>query len=215
VPNVLGMGLRDALFILENQGLRVHVVGTGMVSQQSLKANTRFTRGNSRPTHLRWRAGQYRTQTYKAQGRLSSIFSETDDADPTSRHAVDGRLDVGGGLRLLAKTLHKLRVAGIPVAQHFDCHEAIQLHILRLIHRRHAATSDDGQQAIAVVEHGAVLLGWGVCCHCRDSPRLGDSTCGQIGVSVAPVWFRSTNLTSCNSLILISVFVWAQPHWQV
>jgi cell division protein FtsI (penicillin-binding protein 3) len=47
VPNVLGMGLRDALFILENHGLRVHVVGTGMVSQQSLKANTRFTRGNS------------------------------------------------------------------------------------------------------------------------------------------------------------------------
>ncbi|MBK7553860.1 MAG: PASTA domain-containing protein [Flavobacteriales bacterium] len=47
VPNVLGMGLRDALFILENHGLRVHVVGTGMVSQQSLKANTRFTRGNA------------------------------------------------------------------------------------------------------------------------------------------------------------------------
>ena len=47
VPNVVGMGLRDALFILENHGLRVNVVGTGMVSQQSLKANTRYARGNS------------------------------------------------------------------------------------------------------------------------------------------------------------------------
>ena len=47
VPNVVGMGLRDALFILENHGLRVTVNGTGMVTQQSLKANTRYARGNS------------------------------------------------------------------------------------------------------------------------------------------------------------------------
>ncbi|MEO8067748.1 MAG: penicillin-binding protein [Flavobacteriales bacterium] len=47
VPNVVGMGLRDALFILENHGLHVNVVGSGMVSQQSLKANTRYVRGNS------------------------------------------------------------------------------------------------------------------------------------------------------------------------
>ena len=47
VPNVVGMGLRDALFILENHGLRVTVNGTGMVTQQSLKANTHFVRGNS------------------------------------------------------------------------------------------------------------------------------------------------------------------------
>ena len=47
VPNVVGLGLRDALFILENHGLRVNVQGTGMVTQQSLKANTRFAPGNS------------------------------------------------------------------------------------------------------------------------------------------------------------------------
>jgi putative salt-induced outer membrane protein YdiY len=53
-----------------------------------------FTRGNSSQTQSSVGArGQYRTQTYKAQGQLSSIFSETDDAAPTSRHAADARLD--------------------------------------------------------------------------------------------------------------------------
>lgn len=36
VPNVKGMGLRDALFVLENAGLRVGISGTGMVQSQSL-----------------------------------------------------------------------------------------------------------------------------------------------------------------------------------
>lgn len=36
VPNVLGMTLRDALYILENQGLNVTFVGRGRVAQQSL-----------------------------------------------------------------------------------------------------------------------------------------------------------------------------------
>jgi putative salt-induced outer membrane protein YdiY len=53
-----------------------------------------FSRGNSSQTQSSVGArGQYRTQTYKAQSQLSSIFSEADDADPTSRHAVDGRID--------------------------------------------------------------------------------------------------------------------------
>jgi hypothetical protein len=33
VPNVLGMGLRDALYILENRGLRVRIQGSGMVKR--------------------------------------------------------------------------------------------------------------------------------------------------------------------------------------
>ena len=41
VPNVVGMGLDDALFLLENQGLVVEVVGCGKVVKQSLKANTK------------------------------------------------------------------------------------------------------------------------------------------------------------------------------
>jgi len=47
VPNVQGMGLRDALFILENRGLRVQVVGAGMVKRQSLRPGERFQRGNT------------------------------------------------------------------------------------------------------------------------------------------------------------------------
>ena len=36
VPNVVGMGLRDALFILENRNLKVEVNGFGKVIQQSI-----------------------------------------------------------------------------------------------------------------------------------------------------------------------------------
>ncbi|MCB0794185.1 MAG: transpeptidase family protein [Flavobacteriales bacterium] len=46
VPNVLGMGLRDALYILENHGLRVHVNGVGMVRSQSLRPGDRFQPGS-------------------------------------------------------------------------------------------------------------------------------------------------------------------------
>ena len=37
VPNVLGMGLRDALFILENRGMEVKVNGYGRVTKQSIE----------------------------------------------------------------------------------------------------------------------------------------------------------------------------------
>lgn len=45
VPNVVGMGLRDAVYLLENQGLRVDVKGRGMVKRQSLQAGSRVQRG--------------------------------------------------------------------------------------------------------------------------------------------------------------------------
>lgn len=45
VPNVLGMGLRDALYILENRGLRVRVQGSGMVKRQSIAPGTRAADG--------------------------------------------------------------------------------------------------------------------------------------------------------------------------
>ncbi len=41
VPNVKGMGLRDALFILENKGLHVKVIGNGKVTAQSINPGTR------------------------------------------------------------------------------------------------------------------------------------------------------------------------------
>lgn len=41
VPNVVGMGIRDALYILENLGLNVEIQGYGRVKQQSIKPGTR------------------------------------------------------------------------------------------------------------------------------------------------------------------------------
>lgn len=45
VPNVVGMGLRDAIFLLENQGLRVRFEGSGMVKNQSVLPGTRISKG--------------------------------------------------------------------------------------------------------------------------------------------------------------------------
>lgn len=38
VPNVIGMGLQDALYILENQGMQVKVLGYGTVKRQSVQS---------------------------------------------------------------------------------------------------------------------------------------------------------------------------------
>jgi cell division protein FtsI (penicillin-binding protein 3) len=40
VPNVKGMGLKDALFLLENRGLQVDVKGSGQVVEQSVEPGT-------------------------------------------------------------------------------------------------------------------------------------------------------------------------------
>ncbi|MEX2302254.1 MAG: DUF481 domain-containing protein [Bryobacterales bacterium] len=99
----------DQLFI-QNEDIRAEVQTRDVVSmapmtdsqppgfwkllEGSFEAGYNFTRGNSRQTQSSLGArGQYRTQVYKAQARLNSIFSETDDADPTSRHAFNARLD--------------------------------------------------------------------------------------------------------------------------
>jgi cell division protein FtsI (penicillin-binding protein 3) len=43
VPNVVGLGLRDALFVLENAGLKVKVGGVGKVVEQSIRSGTPIT----------------------------------------------------------------------------------------------------------------------------------------------------------------------------
>ncbi|HAP02065.1 MAG TPA: cell division protein [Bacteroidetes bacterium] len=45
VPDVIGMGLRDAIYLLESSGLKVVVQGTGVVKTQSLTAGTKFLKG--------------------------------------------------------------------------------------------------------------------------------------------------------------------------
>lgn len=45
VPRVVGMGAMDALYLLENQGLKVKMIGSGVVRQQSIIPGTRATKG--------------------------------------------------------------------------------------------------------------------------------------------------------------------------
>ena len=45
MPNVVGMGLNDALFMLESRGLRVQFTGKGMVRQQSIPAGRKIQAG--------------------------------------------------------------------------------------------------------------------------------------------------------------------------
>lgn len=45
VPNVVGMGAKDAVFLLENSGLKVRISGRGTVKKQSLPAGTRIMSG--------------------------------------------------------------------------------------------------------------------------------------------------------------------------
>ena len=45
VPDVTGMGLRDALYLLESHGLQVKANGRGSVIRQSIQAGSKFSRG--------------------------------------------------------------------------------------------------------------------------------------------------------------------------
>jgi cell division protein FtsI (penicillin-binding protein 3) len=47
VPNVKGMGATDAVFLLENNGMRVSVRGRGKVKSQSVRAGSKIQRGQS------------------------------------------------------------------------------------------------------------------------------------------------------------------------
>lgn len=45
VPNVTGMGLRDAIYLLEGQGMMVKPIGRGSVIKQSIQPGTKLQRG--------------------------------------------------------------------------------------------------------------------------------------------------------------------------
>ena len=45
VPSVIGMGLRDALYLLESRGLQVRTVGKGKVVKQSVTAGSKIEKG--------------------------------------------------------------------------------------------------------------------------------------------------------------------------
>jgi cell division protein FtsI (penicillin-binding protein 3) len=44
MPNVKGMGLKDALFLLESMGLKVSVKGKGKVTNQSIEAGSALSK---------------------------------------------------------------------------------------------------------------------------------------------------------------------------
>ncbi|RYF99047.1 MAG: PASTA domain-containing protein, partial [Chitinophagaceae bacterium] len=45
MPNVAGMGLKDALYLLGNAGLKTRVTGSGKVIRQSVQAGTKVGKG--------------------------------------------------------------------------------------------------------------------------------------------------------------------------
>ena len=47
MPNVVGMSLKDAIYILENLGLRTKVKGKGNITNQSIPAGTPFRKGET------------------------------------------------------------------------------------------------------------------------------------------------------------------------
>ncbi len=47
IPDVRGMGLKDALYVLENNGLTVQINGKGKVVGQSINAGTPVSKGQS------------------------------------------------------------------------------------------------------------------------------------------------------------------------
>lgn len=47
VPSVIDMGARDAIYLLENSGLRVNLIGSGKVKQQSIPVGSRIIKGST------------------------------------------------------------------------------------------------------------------------------------------------------------------------
>ena len=46
VPNVVGMGLQDAIYLLENAGLKAVVYGSGKITAQSITAGSKVNKGS-------------------------------------------------------------------------------------------------------------------------------------------------------------------------
>jgi cell division protein FtsI (penicillin-binding protein 3) len=46
VPDVTGMGFKDALYLLESRGLKVKMRGRGVIKKQSLEPGTKVQRNS-------------------------------------------------------------------------------------------------------------------------------------------------------------------------
>lgn len=52
MPNLVGMSLQDAIFMLESRGIKVNVQGSGIISKQSINAGTKVKRGTQVTLYL-------------------------------------------------------------------------------------------------------------------------------------------------------------------
>ena len=53
IPDVTGMGARDAVYLLESRGMKVKIKGTGYVCKQSIAPNTQIKKGQTIIIELR------------------------------------------------------------------------------------------------------------------------------------------------------------------
>ena len=53
VPNVIGMGAKDSVYLLENAGLKINLAGKGAVVSQSLTAGTKVSKGQTITIYLK------------------------------------------------------------------------------------------------------------------------------------------------------------------
>jgi cell division protein FtsI (penicillin-binding protein 3) len=47
MPSVVGMGAKDAVYLLEKAGLRVNIAGVGKVTRQSIPLGNKFSKGQT------------------------------------------------------------------------------------------------------------------------------------------------------------------------
>lgn len=47
VPSVIGMGAKDAVYLLESMGLKAHITGIGKVKSQSIPAGNTLRKGQT------------------------------------------------------------------------------------------------------------------------------------------------------------------------
>ena len=52
MPSVVGMGAKDAVYLLEKAGLRVNIAGVGKVTRQSIPSGNKFSKGQTVSLHL-------------------------------------------------------------------------------------------------------------------------------------------------------------------
>ena len=45
IPNVVGMNAKDAMYLLENAGVQVNIIGRGMIVKQSIIPGTKIYKG--------------------------------------------------------------------------------------------------------------------------------------------------------------------------